>query len=160
MSTFWLHEEDTRTQAELAVDGARAAREQARERCMKITAEGSAQSLVRIFESGATRSPDVGRYDPEGYLSPIVLERFSEYMNAHRVQSDGSLRDSDNWQRGMTRDSYMKGLWRHLLHLWTRHRGYKVMDPKAAADAEEDLCALLFNVQGMLFEILKDKRRD
>lgn len=114
---------------------------------------------IRKFETGATRSPDAGRYDPEGFLSPIVIERFCEYMNKHRVQSDGSVRGSDNWQKGMPFETYIKGHWRHFLHLWTRYRGYQVMDPGAAADMEEDLCAIMFNVGGMLFELLKDKRR-
>lgn len=114
---------------------------------------------VRKFDTGATRSADTGRYDPEGFMSPIVIERFSEYMNKHRKQPDGSIRASDNWQKGIPRETYVKGMWRHFLHLWTRHRGFEVQDPMAAADIEEDLCALLFNVQGMLFEVLKDKRR-
>ncbi len=114
---------------------------------------------VRAFETGATRSGDAGRYDPEGFLSPIVIERFAEYMQKHRVQPDGSIRASDNWQKGMPIDTYMKGMWRHFLHLWTRHRGFEVQDPGAAKDIEEDLCALLFNVQGMLFEVLKNKRK-
>jgi hypothetical protein len=115
---------------------------------------------MRQFETGATRSPDAGRYDPEGFLSPIVIERFAEYMQKHRFQADGKVRDSDNWQKGMPFATYIKGAWRHFLHLWTRHRGYKVMDPGAAANMEEDLCALLFNINGMLFEILKNSRLD
>ena len=115
--------------------------------------------LVRSFDTGATRSSDAGRYDPEAFLSPIVIERFSEYMNSHRVQPDGTVRAGDNWMKGIPRDAYMKGMWRHFLHLWTRHRGFAVQDPMAAADMEEDLCALLFNAQGLLFELLKDKRR-
>jgi hypothetical protein len=113
---------------------------------------------VRTFDTGATRSPDANRDDPEGFLSPLVIDRFSEYMSKHRLQSDGSLRSSDNWQKGMPKDSYMKGGWRHFLHWWTRHRGWPVRDPGAAADIEEDLCALLFNVQGYLHEILKEKK--
>lgn len=116
-------------------------------------------SEVRRFETGATRSVDVGRIDPEAYLSPIVIERFCEYMQKHQRQSDGALRSGDNWQKGMTRESFMKGMWRHFLHLWTRHRGYAVADPKAAENIEEDLCAILFNAQGMLFELLKERRR-
>lgn len=114
-------------------------------------------TLVRNFDTGATRSADVGRYDPEGFLSPLVIERYCEYMQSHRIQPDGQVRASDNWQKGIPRDTYMKGLWRHFLHLWTRHRGYLVRDPHAANTIEEDLCALLFNVQGYLFEILKAK---
>jgi hypothetical protein len=114
-------------------------------------------ATVRSFDTGATRSSEQGRYDPEGFLSPVVIERFCEYMHEHRVQPDGTLRASDNWQRGMPRETYLKGMWRHFLHLWTRHRGFEVRDHLAAGNIEEDLCALMFNVQGYLFEILKSK---
>lgn len=112
----------------------------------------------RVFATGATRSGDADRIDPEGFLSPIALERFCAYMQKHRVLEDGNLRDSDNWQKGMPAESYMKALWRHFLHLWTRHRGFEVRDPKAGASAEEDLCAIIFNAQGMLHERLKASR--
>lgn len=110
---------------------------------------------VRQFESGATRSNDAGRDDPEGYLSPLVLDRFSVYMTKHRLQPDGSVRDSDNWQKGIPQTTYMKGLWRHFLHAWTRHRGWPVHDPLAGADLEEDLCAVIFNAQGYLHELIR-----
>lgn len=113
---------------------------------------------ARQFETGATRSDDSVRYDPEGFLSPIALERFFEYMNKHRRQADGKLRDSDNWQKGIPLTTYVKGIWRHFLHLWQRHRGWTVVDPFAAVDIEEDLCAIIFNAQGYLHELLKNKR--
>jgi len=122
--------------------------------------ECNTNTTVRRFETGATRSDDAGRYDPEGYLSPIALERFCEYMNKHQKQPDGSIRPSDNWQKGIPIDAYMKGIWRHFMHLWIRHRGYAVQDTMAAENREEDLCALLFNVQGMLHEILKEKYKN
>jgi len=113
----------------------------------------------RVFESGATRSDDLGRIDPEAALSPLALERYSEYILKHRRQSDGALRDMDNWQKGIPLAAYAKGLWRHLLHFWQRHRGWTVVDPKAATSIEEDLCAIIFNAQGYLHEILKEQRR-
>jgi|SRR5579862_7705972 len=112
---------------------------------------------VRKFETGATRSGEIGRYDPEGFLSPLAIERFCEYMQKHRLQPDGSIRDSDNWQKGMPLTTYIKGMWRHFLHLWTRHRGFTPTDPKSGASAEEDLCAIIFNAQGYLHELLKAK---
>lgn len=118
-----------------------------------------AKALVRQFETGATRSADSGRYDPEGFLSPIVLEYFCDYMNRNRVQHDGSVRASDNWQKGIPLDTYAKGLSRHHLHFGTRHRGYVVQDPHAAASILDDLVAILFNTQGYMFELLKDQRR-
>jgi hypothetical protein len=113
---------------------------------------------VRTFSTGATRSGEAGRYDPEGFLSPIALERYCIYMNRHRQQPDGSIRDSDNWQKGIPLSVYMKGLWRHLLHAWTRHRGFEVQDGHAADSLEEDLCAVIFNAQGALHELLKGRR--
>lgn len=112
---------------------------------------------IRKFDTGATRSPDAGRYDPEGFFSPLVFERFCEYMQSHRLQTDGTLRASDNWQKGLPKSTYMKGMWRHFLHLWKRHRGWHVNDRLAGKDTEEDLCALLFNVQGYLHEVLKQQ---
>lgn len=112
---------------------------------------------MRDFGTGATRAPVEGRIDGEAYLSPLVLERFSEYMLKHQVTVTGERRQGDNWQKGIPKDVYMKGLWRHFLHLWQRHRGWKPKDHLAAADIEEDLCALLFGIQGYLHELLKDK---
>lgn len=110
---------------------------------------------VRQFDTGATRSSSADRYDPEGFLSPLVVERFAEYMQKHRVQADGSLRASDNWQKGMPVASYMKGMWRHFLHLWLRHRGHTPNDSNAGATIEEDLCAIIFNAQGYLHTVIK-----
>lgn len=117
------------------------------------------EESLRTFETGATRSLDAERVDPEGVLSPLAIERYGEYMGKHRRQSDGTLRATDNWQKGIPLPAYMKGMWRHVLHLWQRHRGWTVVDPKAADDIEEDLCAIIFNAQGYLHEILKEKRR-
>jgi hypothetical protein len=116
---------------------------------------------LRRFASGATRDTDDGKLDYEGFLSPLVLRRFAEYMHKNRIQSDGSLRDSDNWQKGIPQDVYMKSMWRHFMDVWTIHRRYTVahesgqaVDPEGY-ELEEALCALLFNVQGYLHELLK-----
>ena len=107
---------------------------------------------VRKFTTGATRDTDEGKYDYEGFLCPLVLRRFGEYMNKHRKQSDGSLRDSDNWQKGIPKEAYIKSCWRHFHDWWMEHRGY------ASREGLEDaLCAILFNVMGYLHEILKAK---
>jgi hypothetical protein len=105
--------------------------------------------VVRSFGTGATRDSDDGKYDYEGFLSPVVLEAFAAYMHKHRVQSDGSLRDSDNWQKGMPLDVYMKSMWRHFMDVWKTHRGLEIEVSQVDA-----LMALLFNVQGYAFELL------
>lgn len=113
-----------------------------------------AKPEVRTFDTGATRDVDIGKLDYEAFLSPLVLKRYAEYMHKHRIQADGSLRDGDNWQRGIPLAQYMKSLWRHFMDAWTLHRFGKNMDTQQ----EENLCAGLFNVSGLLHEILKAKQ--
>lgn len=113
---------------------------------------------MREFESGATRNVDHNKIDPEGFLSPSVIQAFSDYMNSHRMQADGNLRASDNWQKGIPQDAYMKSMWRHFLDVWSIHRGIARFDETGKEiDKVEALCATLFNVQGMLHEELKRK---
>lgn len=109
---------------------------------------------MRTFETGATRSADEDKLDYEGFLSPLAIERFAEYLHKHRRQADGALRASDNWQKGMPLDVYMKSMWRHFEDLWLLHRGWPA---RVGVDREEALCALMFNVQGYLHELLKDR---
>jgi hypothetical protein len=105
---------------------------------------------IRKFNTGATRDGDKEKFDYEGFLSPLVLDRFAAYMHKHRVQPDGNLRASDNWQKGIPLDAYMKSGFRHFMDWWRQHRGEVRQDY-----LEDSLCALLFNVQGYLHEIIK-----
>lgn len=111
---------------------------------------------MREFDTGATRDSEEGKADYEGFLSPLVIEAYGEYMHQHRKQADGKLRDSDNWQRGMGLDVYIKSLWRHFLDLWMIHREHPRYDKKDGHQImiEEALCAVLFNVMGYLHEVL------
>lgn len=111
---------------------------------------------TRTFETGATRDTDTGKYDYEAFFSPLVLERRAQFMHKNRVQSDGQLRDGDNWQKGIPTDQYMKSMFRHFVDIWMAHRNYA--DP--SADIDEMLCALMFNAEGYLHEILKRRGRD
>lgn len=104
---------------------------------------------MREFETGATRDTDEGKYDYEGFLSPLVIERYAEYMHKHRKQADGKMRDSDNWQKGIPITQYIKSLWRHFFAVWKGHRHGTI--------SEDDLCAVIFNGMGALHEILKAK---
>ncbi len=104
---------------------------------------------MRTFGTGATRNTDVNKLDYEGFLSPTVLKRYAEYLHKHRVQADGNIRESDNWQKGIPKDVYMKSAFRHFMDVWSCHRGV------GNADLEESLCATLFNLMGYLHEVLK-----
>jgi hypothetical protein len=106
------------------------------------------------FTTGAIRSSDQDKLDFEGFISPLVWLRFAQYMHKHRRLSDGSFRGSDNWQKGIPQESYVKSLLRHVMDVWLIHRGF---EQKAREPIEEALCAILFNAQGLLFEILRAK---
>jgi len=115
---------------------------------------------IRQFDTGATRDTDVDKLDYEGFFSPIVLQRYAQYLHKHRIQSDGNLRDSDNWQKGIPIVEYMKSKARHFMATWLIHRGVKLYDKGTLVDLEETLCAELFNTMGYLFEILKKKSEE
>lgn len=107
---------------------------------------------MRQFETGATRDADADKPDYEGFICPLVVERYGQYMHKHRRLPDGSMRPSDNWQRGIPLDAYASSLWRHTQDFHKAHRGY------AAPDIEDSLCALIFNASGYLHELLKCRR--
>lgn len=107
---------------------------------------------VRRFDTGATRDLDQDKYDYEAFLSPLVIERFGQYMHKNRKLPDGSMRDGDNWQAGIPLQAYMKSGWRHMLDWWKLHRGLT-----ARECLEDAICGLLFNAMGYLHEVLKAK---
>jgi hypothetical protein len=112
------------------------------------------EDRIRRFPTGATRDTEDGKLDYEGFLAPRVLERYACYMHEHRVQPDGTMRASDNWQKGIPKDAYMKSLWRHFMEVWTCHR--EGVEGKRLEDA---LCAVMFNTMGYLFEVLGEKKK-
>lgn len=117
-------------------------------------AKNNTTNKIRSFDTGATRNVDTDKLDFEGFFSPLVLERRAEYMHKHRLQADGNLRDSDNWQKGIPLSAYMKSAWRHFFDWWKEHRGIKTSE-----GLEDALCALLFNAEGYLHETLKAKKK-
>lgn len=108
-------------------------------------------STVRKFESGATRSSDEGKLDYCGYLCPVVLKQYAEYMQKNETLPDGSRRRSDDWKQGIPTDSYMRSLMRHVMDLWLHHEGHRHLSREPIEDA---LCAIMFNAMGYLREVL------
>jgi len=111
---------------------------------------------TRQFDSGATRDTDIGKLDYEGFLSPIVLQRYAQYLHKHRTQSDGQLRDSDNWQNMFGEkhfDICMKSACRHFIDWWLQHRKIKTEN-----ELEDSICAIIFNAMAYLYKIEYEKR--
>lgn len=113
---------------------------------------------IRKFESGATRNSDKNKIDYEGFVNPFALEAYGEYMHTHRLQADGTLRDSDNWQKGIPLAQLVKSLIRHTVELWKIQRGGRVFDRDTGKEvfAKDICCAIWFNAQACLLHFIKE----
>jgi hypothetical protein len=112
---------------------------------------------MRTFETGATRDSDDSKPEPWGFNSALVDKRYAEYMQSHQVQADGNKRASDNWKKGMAVEVYKHSLSRHTEDLRLILEGHP--EEATEQDIEIVLCAIRFNVNGMLHEVIK-KRLD
>lgn len=112
---------------------------------------------IRKFDTGATRDTVEGKLDYMKALSPIVLQRYVQYLDKHRLQSDGSMRDFNNWKKGIPLDTYHSSKGRHFFAAWLIEEGYEVSDNHGPVDEEDALCGELFNTMGRLHELLKGK---
>jgi hypothetical protein len=108
--------------------------------------------IMRSFDTGATRDTAEGKLDMEGFTHPMVEKQFAKFMSMHRLQSNGVIRDSDNWQKGIPQNAYAKSLRRHHDDFWACHRGFESENGIIA-----DLCGILFNARGYLLEELKKR---
>lgn len=103
---------------------------------------------MREFKTGATRDTNEHKLEYARFFSHEVLKRRAEYMHKNRLQTDGKLRDPDNWKKGIPKNVYLDSAFRHFFEIW-----------EGKGDTEEAICALMFNCEGMLYEILKEKNR-
>ena len=110
---------------------------------------------IRVFETGATRDTDKGKLSYVKALSPLVLRRYVQYIGEHRKQSDGTMRDWDNWKAGIPQDEYLDSLGRHFVDLWLLTEKYSAEDNHGPVNLESVLCAIIFNASGYLHEILR-----
>lgn len=110
----------------------------------------------RKFDTGATRDIDTTKPEYDGFNSPLVEKRFGEFMHLNRVQKDGSIRSSSNWKKGIPNDVYMHSLHRHFVDLWLHLDGFP--EESTDPDITSVLCAIRFNTNGLLHEILKDTK--
>ena len=131
-------------------------RESMAQHTQELTRETQA-GKIRVFETGATRDANDGKHEYSGFNSPLVEKRFAEYMTGHRKQSDGSVRSSSNWKKGIPIEVYLQSAHRHFIDLWLHLDGYA--GEANESDIESVLCALRFNVNGMLHEIIKKRQR-
>ena len=109
----------------------------------------------RQFNTWANRNSDEDKLDIEGFLNPLVMQKYYEYMHKHRQLEDWTLRDADNWQNRFWDDHYsvcMKSLMRHVHDLWLEHRWYKSRDW-----IEDALNWIIFNAMAYAFAHYEDE---
>lgn len=112
-----------------------------------------ANAEPRQYDSGALRDTQVGKPQYESYLSPFALYQFGQYMLKHQQGPDGKYREGDNWQKGIPLKDYADSLIRHVFDFWREHRRGTTGSKNLIIDL---LCAIIFNAQGYLHELVKD----
>lgn len=112
---------------------------------------------IRKFETGATRDSDTDKLEYNGFNCPLVEKRYAEYMHEHRVQPDGELRASNNWKKGIPIEAYKQSLHRHFMDLWLHLEGY--VEEAVDKNIESVLSAIRFNINGIMHETLKEKKK-
>lgn len=111
----------------------------------------------REFETGANRNSSEGKLDYEGFISPLVERIYAEYMHKHRLLEDGTLRSSDNWQKGIPYEELMKSAHRHWQDVRLIFDGYMVTEDGEEVDMIDALCGLKFNIEAMILSITKEE---
>ena len=112
------------------------------------------QDGKRTFDGGATRDTAKGKLDYVKGLSPIVLRRYMQYLDKHRLQPDGTYREFDNWKQGIPHDVYLSSLSRHCVDVWLLSHGFTTSDNHGPVELQDAICAVIFNAMGMLHEQL------
>lgn len=116
------------------------------------------ENLIRTFGTGATRDVAEGKLSYVKALSPIVLQRYVQYLDSHRKQPDGSMRDFDNWKKGIPEEIYLDGLGRHFMATWLLAQGFSAEDNHGPVTLEDSLAAIIFGASGWLYELLKKEK--
>ena len=132
---------------------------------------------MRTFENGGTRDTADGKFEFRGFRHPLCEHSFGAYMHHHRLQADGTFRDSDNWWHGWDKKVSLESLLRHTLDLEALHADldvYKERDeygehthyvscgapvPENWRQVDEEECcnAIRFGTQAYLLQVLKSK---
>lgn len=129
---------------------------------------------MRKFDSGGTRDTSKGKFEYYGFRHPLCEHSFAGYMHEHRLQTDGSFRDANNWWLGWDKEISLKSMVRHVEDLTALHAGFRVFkervgdeerthilkkndkpDPTWREVFEEETCnAIRFNTDAYKLDLL------
>lgn len=115
--------------------------------------------MKRQFKTGANRNSSNGKLDFARFLDPKVIESYAKYLLKHSHLEDGTLRDPDNWKKGMPTQTYMDGLWRHMMDVWMIHEYGESIRPENGENVgvDEALNGVIFNAMGFMFNVINKK---
>lgn len=85
------------------------------------------KTQARVFSSGANRNSSLGKFTYKDFINPLNEYSYGKYMDGKRVLADGTIRDGDNWQKGIPKDSLLDSLTRHIKELELLHLGFVVI---------------------------------
>lgn len=104
---------------------------------------------MRKTKTGATRNNDDGKIN---YVhSSVLVERvYCEYMHGNRFQSDGKMRDADNWKKGMPWKWYKKSFLGHIQDVKMLMEGNKVFEDGKEVTLFNAILGARFNLDGMI----------
>ncbi len=111
--------------------------------------------MLRTFGTGAIRDDDHDKLQFTRCLSPLVLERYAEFIRKHNSIEGGKKRREDNWKKGFTRKTYLESKGRHFILTWKIEEGY--IEDLDDEQIIESLCAEFFNTNGYLHTLLVKK---
>jgi hypothetical protein len=136
------------------------------------------KTQIRVLKSGALRDTDNGKFEYLGFMEPYNDYSFAKFMHKHRLLPDGTMRASNNWQKGFGREVTIQSLVRHVEDLKLLYTGYFVYEFREGGKAErivlrkklkklpknykeidvEECCnAIRFNVEAFKKEYLAEK---
>jgi hypothetical protein len=81
---------------------------------------------IREFKSGATRDISDGKHQISKFINPLNDHSFCTYMHSKRIMADGSVREGDNWQKGMGLEVLEESFVRHMDDFKKLHLGFHV----------------------------------
>lgn len=111
---------------------------------------------LRTFDTGANRNSSDGKYDYAGFNNPLVDLSYAKYMHQHRKLEDGTLRDSDNWQKGIPPPELLKSFLRHVEDVRLIMMGVEVIENGKKVTLEHALNGCKFNNNALILNEVKD----
>lgn len=97
---------------------------------------------ITRYESGAIRDTSDNKEDYIETISFLALRKYAKYMTSKQ-----STYGAGNWRKGIPIESYEKSLFRHIQKYLANKYDNANLEPE-----EDHLCAMVFNIFGILHE--------